>query len=109
MSFGSFEKLAGLQKKSQMEEQEMASLWGGAIIPELCVYVTLWYLAGGSYTDIFYLVSILQASFYCLLWKTIKAINNCPKLWISWLYTKETQLDCATGFTSISTNHALQD
>ena len=62
-----------------MVEQEMASLQGGAIIPELCVYATLQYLAGGSYTDIFYLVSILQASFYQLLWKTIKAINNCPR------------------------------
>ena len=79
---------------------------GGAIIPD---YVTLWYLAGGSYMDIFYLISISQASFYCLLWKTIKAINNCPELWISWPYTKERQLDCATGFTSISTNHALWD
>ena len=92
-----------------MAEQEMASLQGGAIIPELCVYVTLQYLAGVSYTDIFYLVSFLQASFYHLLWKTIKAINNCPKLQITWLYTKEMQLHCATGFTSISTNHVLRD
>ena len=92
-----------------MVEQEMASLQGSAIIPELCVYATLQYLAGGSYTDIFYLVSILQASFYQLLWKTIKAINNCPKLQITWPYTKEMQLHCATGFTSISTNHALWD
>ena len=52
---------------------------------------------------------ILQASFYCLLWKTIKAIHNCPKLRISWPYTKERQLDCATRFTSIGTNHALWD
>ena len=52
---------------------------------------------------------ILQASFYCLLWKTIKAIHNCPELQISWPYTKERQLDCATRFTSISTNHALWD
>ena len=92
-----------------MVEQEMASLQGGVNIPELWVYVTLWYLAGGSYMDIFYLIGILQASFYHLLWKTIKAINNCPELRISWLYTSERQLECATGFTSISTNHALQD
>ena len=105
----SFKMLVGLLKESLMVEQEMASLWGSAIIPELCVYVTLQYLAGGLYMDIFYLVSILQALFYCLLWKTIKAINNCPELWISWPYTNERQLDCATGFTSISTNHALWD
>ena len=92
-----------------MVKQDMASLQGGAIIPELCVYATLRYLAGGLYTDIFYLIGILQPSFYHLLWKTIKAINNCPELWISWPYTKDRQLECATGFTSISTNCALWD
>ena len=92
-----------------MVKQDMASLWGGAIIPELCVYVTLQYLAGGLYIDIFYFVGISQPSFYCLLWKTIKAINNCPKLQISWPYTKARQLECATRFTSISTNCALWD
>ena len=46
---------------------------------------------------------ILQASFYHLLWKTIKAINNCPELQISWPYTKERQLDCANGCRSSST------
>ena len=88
MSFGSFKKLVGLLKESLMVEQEWPSLWGGATIPELCVYVTLWYLAGGSYMDIFHLISISQALFYRLLWKTIKAINNCPKLQISWLFMK---------------------
>ena len=92
-----------------MVKQGMASLWGGAIIPELCVYVTLRYLAGGLYTDIFYLISILQPSFYHLLWKAIKAINNCPRLQITWPYTKDRQLESATLFTSISTNHALRD
>ena len=38
-----------------------------------------------------------------------EATNNCPKLQIPWPYTKEMQLHCATGFTSISTNHALWD
>ena len=53
MSFGSFEKLVGLLKESLMVEQEMVSLWGGAIIPE-----------GGLYTDVFYLIGISQ-SFHC--------------------------------------------
>ena len=42
----------------------MASLRGGAIIPELCVYITLQYLAGGSYMDIFFFVGISQSSFF---------------------------------------------
>ena len=111
MSFRLFEKLVGLLQESLVVQQDMAALWGGAILPELCVYVTLWYLAGGSYTNtpIFYLVGISQPSFCHVLWKTIKAINNCPKLRITWPHTKERQLECATGFTSISTNCALWD
>ena len=80
---------------------------GGAIIPELCVYITTWYLAGGSYMDIFFLISISKSSFFHLLWKTIKAINRCAELQITWPYTKEWQIKCACGFTSITTNHAL--
>ena len=69
MSFASFEKLVGLLQESLTVKQDMASLQGGAIIPELCVYVTLWYLSSGSHTNIFYLICILQPSFYHLLWK----------------------------------------
>ena len=87
----------------------MASLCGGAIIPELCVYITLQYLAGGSYMDIFFLVGISKSSFFHLLWKTIKAINKCAELWITCPYTKEWQIKYACEFTSISTNHALHE
>ena len=55
------------------------------------------------------LFGMSQCSFYCLLWTTIKTINHCLELWISWPYTKDRQLECATGFTSIITNHALWD
>ena len=57
--------------------------------------------------DIFYFVGISQPLFYHVLWKTIKAINSCIELQISWPSTKERQLECATGFTCISTNWAL--
>ena len=104
MSYRSFKKLVGFLQESLAVQEDMATLWGGAILPELCLYVTLQYLAGGSYTNIFYLVGISQPSFYCVLWKTIKAINSWSELQISWPSTKERQLECATGFTSISTN-----
>ena len=87
----------------------MASLCGGAIIPELCVYITLQYLTGRSYTDIFFLVGISQSSFFHLLWKKIKAINNCAELQITWPNTKKWQIKCACGFTSICTNCALHE
>ena len=60
----SFQKLVGLLNDSLLVDQEMASLRGGAIIPELCVYITLQYLAGGSYMDIFFLVVISKSSFF---------------------------------------------
>ena len=59
--------------------------------------------------DIFYLVGISQPLFYHVLWKTIKAINSCMELQISWPNTKERQLECATGSTCISTNQALHE
>ena len=107
MSYGSFEKLVGLLQESLVVQQDMAALRGCAILSELSVYVTLWYLAGGSYTDILYLVGISQPLFYHVLWKTFKAINSCTELQISWPNTKDRQLECATGFTCISTNRAL--
>ena len=58
VSFQSVQKLVGLLNDSLLVDQEMASLCGGAIIPELCVYITLQYLAGGSYMDIFFLIGI---------------------------------------------------
>ena len=81
MSFQSFQKLVGLLNDSLLVDQEMASLCGGAIVPELCVYITLQYLAVGSYTDIFFHVGISKSSFFHVLWKTIKAINICAELW----------------------------
>ena len=50
--------LVGLLNDSLLVDQVMASLCGGAIIPELCVYISLWYLAGGSYMDIFFLIGM---------------------------------------------------
>ena len=67
MSFQSFQKLVGLLNDSLLVDQEMASLHGGAIILELCVHITLQYLAGGLYMDIFFLVGIFKSSFLCTM------------------------------------------
>ena len=56
MTFQSFQKLVRLLLNGPLINQEMASLHGGAIIPELCVYINLQYLAGRSYMDIFSLL-----------------------------------------------------
>lgn len=44
--------------------EEKAKIRGGPIIPELCLYCTLRWLAGGSYLDICDIVGISKASFY---------------------------------------------
>ena len=76
MSFQSFHKLVGLLNDSLLVDQEMASLHGGALIPELCVYITLWYLAGGSYTDIFFLVGISKSSFFIYYGRQLRQLTN---------------------------------
>ena len=75
MTFQSFQKLIRLLHNDLLINQEMASLCGGAIIPELCVYITLQYLAGGSYTDIFFLVGISQSSFFIYYGRQLRQLT----------------------------------
>ena len=87
----------------------MAQLQGGEIIPEIFLYCTVCYLAGGSYTDIFFFVGISSASFYHVIWKTMYAIVWCEELQISWPNTKEKEVETVAGFSSISTNHVMTE
>ena len=52
MSHDSFNKLLSAIQKDVDVDREMAKLWGGAIHPEICIYVCFCYLAGGSSSDI---------------------------------------------------------
>ena len=49
----SFYKLLGYIKPKLERNQKMGSLRGGYIIEEICLYATLRWLAGGSYSDIY--------------------------------------------------------
>ena len=53
MSLTSFEKLLSFIRKSLEVDLAMAQLRGRVIIPDIALYCTLCYLAGGSYIDIF--------------------------------------------------------
>ena len=90
-------------------DSDMAQLQGGVIILEILLYCVLHYLAGGSYTDIFFFVGISKASFYHVVWKMMYAIVQCEKLRISWPDTKEKAVDCVAGFSSISTNRVMTE
>jgi hypothetical protein len=81
-------------------DQEMAALRGGIIIPELRLYATIRYLAGGSYLDICFFCGILKPSFYRCVWETIAAINKAVK--IKFPSTAEECALNASDFESVS-------
>ena len=76
MSFQSFQKLVGLLNNSLLVDQERASLCGGAIIPELCVYITLHYLAVGSYMDIFFSLVFRNLLFSIYYGRQLRQLTN---------------------------------
>ena len=77
MSYESFSILLDqIRDIIDVTDEDMASLRGGKIIPEIHLYATLRYLAGGSYTDICIFCGISVASFYVVVWRTIHAINK---------------------------------
>jgi hypothetical protein len=107
MSSESFHKLLSYVSDALTVNHEMASLRGGAVMPELCLYLTLRWLAGGSYSDIYMFAGISPASFYRLLWKTIAALVACPRLKIKFPRTQQECEVAANGFESISTGGAI--
>ena len=109
MSMSSFDKLLSYIRESLEVDSDMAWLQGGEIILEILLYCMLHYLAGGSYTNIFFFVGISSASFYHVIWKTMYVIVWCKELQISWPNTKEKAVDSAAGFSSISTNHVMTE
>ena len=109
MSMSSFDKLLSYIRTSLEVDSDMAWLQGGEIIPEISLYCMLLYLAGVSYTDIFFFVGISKASFYSVVWKTMYAIAHCKQLQILWPDTKEKVVDSAARFSSTSTNHVMTE
>ena len=72
----------------EVDESKAASC-GGKIIPELCLYCTLCYLAGASYLDIVVFAGISIPSFYRIVRKTTHAINSVDELEIKFPTTFE--------------------
>jgi hypothetical protein len=103
----SFDKLVVLLGEDLTVNEIAANKRGGPILPELCLYCTLRYLAGGSYLDICDNARISQSSLYRVVWKTITAIVQCNALKISFPKTNEEVAAAATGFASVSTEQAI--
>ena len=88
-------------------DESKAASRGGKIIPELCLYCTLRYLAGASYLDIVVFAGISIPSFYRIVRKTIHAINSVDELAISFPKTFQECKVAAAGFENISFQSAI--
>jgi hypothetical protein len=104
MKKSSFKKLVSYIRDDIQPNEMMAELRGGAIIPEIRLYCTLRWLAGGSYSDILIQVGISKPSFYRVAWITIKAIatSKQEELQIRFPQTEEECKVAAAGFESVS-------
>jgi DDE superfamily endonuclease len=107
MSYQSFYKLLGYICPKLEADHRMASLRGGVILPELRLYCTLRWLAGGSYTGILLFCGISQASFYRVCWQTLEAICNCEELKLHFPSTLEECQEDTAGFRSIGHGEAF--
>jgi len=105
----SFDKLLGYAKEDLMVDLRQACRRGGPIIPELCLHMTLRWLAGGSHLDICDIAGTSQASFYRVIWKTIVALVICPELAIKFPTTFQEIDKAVSGFASISTETAIKN
>ena len=107
MSHSSFNKLLSLIRDRLEVNTTRAKARGGAIIPELCLYCTLRFLAGGSYLDICDVAGISKSSFYRIVWKTMKAINKTPALRIRFPQKSFEFNQAISDFASISQGKAI--
>ncbi len=63
MSLDSFHKILHYIYDDLTVDELQASRRGGAIIPEVCLYCAIRYLAGGSYTDVLFLLEFQRLLF----------------------------------------------
>ncbi len=107
MSLQSFTKLLGYIRGGLTVNSEQAARRGGEIIPELQLYCTLRWLAGGSYTDLFYFCGISRAAFYAVVWKVIDKVNKAVELNVHFPTTSDECKTAAEGFRLISFREAM--
>ena len=87
----------------QVDKAKAASC-GRMIIPELCLYCTLHYLAGASYLDVIVFAAISTSSFYRIVHKTTHTINLMDELFPQMIAKCRTAV---AGFANISFQSAI--
>jgi hypothetical protein len=103
----SFLKLVDLLRDDLAVHQEMASIRGGEVSPELCVYLTIRYLSGGHYCDIIRFLGISPATFYYCLQKTTMAIVHNRSLQIVFPTSEDHCQLLARDYKKISYKEAI--
>ena len=106
MMYTSFTKLLDRIRELLEVDDDMAALRGGTIIPEIHLYATIRYLAGGSYSDICIFCGISVPSFYCILRRTMDAINRT--LVIEFPSTKQQCAHLAENSKIVATRASLK-
>jgi DDE superfamily endonuclease len=109
MSKESFDKLLGYIRDSLVVNETKAKVRGGSIVPELCLYCTIRWLAGGSYLDITDICGISKSSFYHVVWKTITAVCKADELQLKFPKTNEDIGQAKRGFASKSTDAIIDN
>lgn len=64
MSYRSFMTILGMVWPALEQDERMANLHGGPIIPEMCLLIAIRFLAGASYLDMLMICGISKPSFY---------------------------------------------
>jgi hypothetical protein len=107
MTYESFGILLERIREHVDVDTQMGFLRGGKIIPEVHLYATIRYLAGASYSDICIFCGISVPSFYCVIWRTIHAINKSIR--IDFPFTPQQCADVAAKFENISHNGVIKN
>jgi hypothetical protein len=102
LSIHSFYKLLGLIEEDLKVDGTKACSRRGPILPDLCLYMTLRYLAGSDIPAIKNFTGVSRAAAYHAVGRTIKAIVHCKPLAPHFPRTKEECASAALEFRSIS-------
>jgi hypothetical protein len=72
----SYDLLCDILRESLERDPEMAELRGGYITPDTCVFMTLRWLAGGSYVDIMLATGIKKPSYVQALEAVVETVRR---------------------------------
>ena len=104
-----FELLSFVRADLERDDaQAERSTHGGAVSPEQRLSITLRYLAGGAYQDICIMHGIVHSTFYEVVKTTLRALDTCPALQITFpLYDKAGLDRIAAGFENSAPRHTV--